>query len=121
MSCCVSGFRIIQLEDGECCAEFLAVFSYGSRTFSAWKTLHEFSELAHVVQHYNSLYNDLLSQTIKHWNVINKYIKWNRCLRVSYLMEMSIGLGAFIQSLFTESPTPALLIRFMESPNFMIS
>jgi hypothetical protein len=119
MSCCVSGFRIAQLSDGECCAEFLTIFCYGSRSYSTWKTLNEFKELAKVVCYIRSLDDKLFSQTIKAWEIVSKHMKWTRCLRAKYLIEMSITLGTFIQSLFSESPTPGLLLCFIQSSNFL--
>ncbi|CAM6000694.1 unnamed protein product [Sphagnum balticum] len=119
MSCCVSGFRIAQMIDGECCAEFLTVFCYGSRSYSSWKSYEEFSELFQVVEYANRV-NNIFPETVAHWRVVQSYSSWTKCLRVPHLIEKSIALGVFMQSLFSESPTPGLLLCFVQHSNFSI-
>lgn len=181
MSCCVSGFRIVQLPDGDCCAQYCVVYCYGSVTHSCWKTFQEFNELAKVVDYIHRLsaerrrlylqqqqmlletssvdatiprsqydlsnnyqgslaknskrkanYVDravqdlsrsssidiLFEKTIELWQHLRSHTKQTRCLRASYLIEKSIALGSFLQSLFSESPTPGLLLCFIQTKNF---
>ena len=119
MSCCVSGFRIIQnIDNGDISAEFLTIFCYGSMSYQCWKSCAEFDELYKVVSHIHSLDRKMFGDTVDTWHQIQSYESWIRCLRVPYLIEKSIALGSFMQALFNESPTPGLLLYFVQNPNF---
>ena len=119
MSCCVSGFRIIQnIDNGDISAEFLTIFCYGSMSYQCWKSCTEFEELFKVVSHIHSLDRKMFGDTVDTWHQIQSYESWIRCLRVPYLIEKSIALGSFMQALFNESPTPGLLLYFVQNPNF---
>ena len=120
MSCCVSGFRIVQLKSGEIVAQYHCVFCYGSRTYSAWKFPSEFKELSSILTYMNSIDETMFADTLRIWKLIETYEKWYVCMRAPYLIEKSIALGSFIQSLFTESPTPGLMICFIQNENFSI-
>lgn len=120
MSCCISGFRIVQYTDGECGAEFLVIFCYGSRTFSSWKTGQEFCELADVVHHIHEEFAIVFPQTCETWELVRSHSRAMRCLRVPYLIEKCVALGSFLQCLFNESPTPGLLLCFVQNQNFRV-
>jgi hypothetical protein len=118
MSCCVSGFRIVHLSNGEIRAEFLVVFCCGSKTITMWKTFQEFQQLAIVIEHLHHGYSSLFNDTLRTWKKVSSYCKWYRCLRAKYLMEMTSALGSFIQNMFHESPSPELLTVFLKTKNF---
>lgn len=119
MSCCVSGFRIIQnIDNGDVSAEFLTIFCYGSMSYQCWKSCTEFHELYNVVNHIHSLDRKMFGDTVDTYLQIQSYESWIRCLRVPYLIEKSIALGSFMQALFNESPTPGLLLYFVQNPHF---
>lgn len=120
MSSCVSGFRIVQLNTGECIAQYNCIFCYGSRTFSSWKSPNEFKALASVVKYVHSLDDSMFPETLHIWKLIETYEKWYLCLRAPYLIEKSIALGSFVQSFFAESPTPGLMICFIEHEGFTV-
>ena len=120
MTCCVSGFRIVQLKSGECIAQYNCIFCYGSRTFSSWKSPSEFKSLASIVKYIHGKDDSMFPETMHIWKLIETYEKWYVCLRAPYLIEKSIALGSFIQSLFAESPTPGLLVCFIQQKNFSV-
>ena len=51
ISCCIAGYRTVQLRCGSVRAEFQFILSYGSRTFNCWKRFTEFKKLHEVKAH----------------------------------------------------------------------
>jgi hypothetical protein len=125
-SCCVSGFRIIQLDSGELTTEFLTIFCYGSRSYHSWKKFNEFKKLAGVIDyiHYQTVFDVGSLQfyaTLDEWNRLMNNYKYHTCFpcfQVSYLIKVSIHLGRFMRSLFAECPTPGLILCFLQTKDF---
>jgi len=112
-SCYVDGFRIVQNRSGEIFAEFCLVFAYGSRSFLNWKSYTEFNEYIKILKELHSK-KPLFPQTLECWEALQAMKRWTRCLSVSYLIEKSSLLSRVAESSFLESPTPALLLEFVQ-------
>ena len=76
MTCCVAGFRIVQLRSGEITAQYNCIFCYGSRTFSCWKFPNEFKELASIIDYMHSIDSTMFLDTLRIWKLIETYEKW---------------------------------------------
>merc|ERR1711871_1776412 len=107
LSGCINGFRIRRDDSYGMgpCAEFNFIFSYGSQTFNAWKRFSEFEKLQSIVRYFHDDENHPRSfaMTCKRWEEIKSKQRWFRDLSISYLIEKSIYLGRYIQSLLIES------------------
>lgn len=114
ISSCVSGFRICQYPSGEIRAEFHFVFCYGSMSYMTWKPYGEFKKLAEIV---TKVHNDRtpFDKSLKEWQFLTEKKRWFRCLNIKYLIEKSIYLGRFMESLLHESPTPGLILAFVQN------
>lgn len=120
ISSCVSGIRICQYQSGDIRAEFNLIFCYGSVSYCSWKSYSEFSNLAQIVEHMHEHVHPIFPDTMKCWKLVVAKKRWFRCLNVLYLIEKSILLGRFIENLLHESPSPGLLLCFVQNP-FMYS
>jgi hypothetical protein len=120
ISSCVNGFRIAQLQSGECRAEFQLVFCYGSVSYSCWKSLSEFRELADIIVHIHEESFPIFNRSVANWKRIEQKTRWFRCLEVKYLMTQSVLLGHFVESLLLESPSPGLMVCFVQRSNFAV-
>jgi len=114
ISSCVSGFRICQYSSGEIRAEFHFVFSYGSMSYMAWKPYGEFKKLADILKSLNNG-KSIFTQTLKEWQFLTEKKRWFRCLDIKYLIEKSIYLGRFMESLLHECPTPGIILVFVKN------
>jgi hypothetical protein len=113
MSCFIDGFRIVQYP-AEIKAEFCIVFCYGSRSYMIWKSYSQFHEYYKTIYDIHCRIKPIFSQTMVDWADVQARKKWFRCLSYRYLVEKSILLGRFMQSSLLESPTPGLLLEFVQ-------
>jgi len=114
ISCCIGGYRIVQLPCGNSRAEFQFILSYGSRSFNCWKSFTEFKKLHEIVK-YAHISNDNYPESVKEWRILKAKQKWYRCLSVIYLIEKSVFLGRYMQALLMESESPGLLLHFVQT------
>jgi hypothetical protein len=114
MSCCVNGFRIVQYQSGIIQAEYGFIFSYGSISFNSWKCFTEFQNFYYIIDEINRKY-PTFTDTIKAWQAVKARKKWFRCFDIPYLIEQSIMLSRFLQSVLHESPTPGFLFDFVQN------
>ena len=121
LSCVISGFRIVQtVSTGEISAQFGFVFCYGSRSHFAWRRYSEFRELASVLQYARDNFSSkLFKQSLKIWSYLEYKKKLFRDLSVQYLVQKAMYLNRLMQSVLFESPTPALLLQFVQSARFV--
>lgn len=114
ISSCVSGFRICQYSSGEIRAEFHFIFCYGSRSYSSWKPYNEFKKLADIIKCLHNKVKPIFEHSLKEWQWLEEKKRWFRCLKVKYLIEKSIYLGRFMEALLLESPSPGLILAFVQ-------
>lgn len=121
ISSSVSGFRTCQYKDGEIAAEFNFIFCYGSRSYSSWHRYSDFKDLAAMLlsiqetQQFRSLQETAsFGESLEAWQLVLSRKKWYRSLSVKYLVEKSIYLGRFMEAVLLESPSPGLLMYFLE-------
>ena len=128
LSCCVSGFRICQLkETGEIKALFHFTFNYGSRSFNSYRSFSEFQELANIISYINANVNvkgsvlkgGCFRKSLTVWHHILRTKQFFRNLSVVYLIEKSILIGKFMESILFECPNPALLLCFSKTKKFV--
>lgn len=119
ISACINGFRIVQLSTGEVRAEFELIFCYGSRSYSSWKSYQEFKEMASIIEYIHSKVAPIFSTSAKQWRFVKERQRWFRCLSCTYLMEKSINLGNFVQCMLLESPSPGLILCFVQNNRFV--
>jgi hypothetical protein len=113
LSCFIDGFRIVQYSNGEIKAEFCLYFSYGSLSYYSWKSYTEFAEYYQTIHLIHHNIKPMFSHTLRDWETLQSRKKWYRCLDVPYLKEKSILIGRVVQSSLLESPTPGLLLEFL--------
>lgn len=113
MSCLIDGFRIVQYPS-EIKAEFCIVFCYGSRSYNIWRSYTQFREYYNTIYDIHWRVKPIFGQTLQDWADVQTRKKWFRCLSYRYLVEKSILLGRFMQSSLLESPTPGLLLEFVQ-------
>ena len=114
ISCCIGGYRTVQLSCGSIRAEFQFIFSYGSKSFNCYKPFTEFRKLHKIISHVHKS-NFSFPKAIQEWNRLRSRQKWHRCLSVVYLIEKSVLLGRYMQALLMESDSPGLLLYFVQS------
>lgn len=117
LSCYIDGFRIVQYTNGEIKAEFCIAFSYGSMSYLCWKSYTEFAEYYKTLHLIHHKIKPMFPNTLRDWDALQSRKKWYRCLSVPYLKEKSILIGRVVQSSLLESPTPGLLLEFLQHPN----
>ena len=123
LSSAIAGYRIVQLSSGEICAEFNFLFCYGSRSFSCWKRFGEFKKLHSIVQYAHKTegnHFEMFPKSLENWRNLRAKQKFTKCLSVVYLIEKSIMLGRYVQSLLMESDSPGLLVYFSQCDNICV-
>ena len=121
LSVFISGFRIVQrLSTGEIFAQFRFNYTYGSQAHVSWRSYSEFRELASVLQYAKSNVSDkLFAGSLRVWVYIEHKRTTFRNLSITYLVEKSVYLNKFVESILYESATPALLLYFAQTPRFV--
>ena len=122
LSCFISGFRISQLLcTGEIGAQFRFIYSYGSQSHISWRSYSEFRELASILTYVHQHVNKkLFVRSLKIWAYIEHKKKLFRDLSIKYLIEKSMYLNKFMESVLFESPNPALLLYFAQTSRFEV-
>ena len=122
LSCFISGFRISQLLwSGEIAAQFRFIYSYGSQSHTSWRSYSEFRELATILTYIHQNVNKkLFVRSLKIWAYIEHKKKMFRDLSIKYLIEKSMYLNKFMESVLFESPNPALLLYFAQTLRFEV-
>jgi hypothetical protein len=114
MSCCVNGFRIVQYQSGIIQAEYGFIFAYGSISFTTWKSFTEFQNYYYIINEINKT-NMVFQETVSAWEAVKLKKKWFRSFDIPYLIEQSILISRFMQSVLHESPTPGFLFDFVQN------
>jgi hypothetical protein len=122
LSCFISGFRISQrISTGEIAAQFRFVYCYGSRTHIGFRSFSEFRELASILKYANEhMSSKLFPKALKVWNYIEYKKKHYRDLSIKSLVERSVYLNKFMESVLFESPNCSLLLYFAQSKRFAV-
>jgi hypothetical protein len=76
ISCCISGFRIVQRDSGEVRAEFQFIFCYGSRSYNCWKSHGDFKALYEIVKHAHKTTEPIFFNTLDQWKLLRQKQKW---------------------------------------------
>jgi hypothetical protein len=130
ISSCINGIRIVQLSSGLFRAEYQILFCCGSMSYSKWKYLEEFRELAKMVKYMHDhsgthskvkTHGGLYAHSVREWDTVEKNVRhWFGHLEIAYLVDMSCRLGNFIQELLLESLNPRLLLLFVKNEDFIV-
>ena len=121
LSVFISGFRIVQrVSTGEIFAQFRFNYCYGSQAHVSWRSYSEFRELASVLHYAQTNVSDkLFVASLRVWAYIEHKKTTFRNLSITYLVEKSVYLNKFVESILYESATPALLLYFAHSSRFV--
>ena len=102
-------------------AQFRFIYSYGSQSHTSWRSYSEFRELATILTYIHQNVNKkLFVRSLKIWAYIEHKKKMFRDLSIKYLIEKSMYLNKFMESVLFESPNPALLLYFAQTLRFEV-
>lgn len=128
ISSCVNGLRLVQLKTGFIRAEFQLIVCCGSMSYTSWKYMDEFEELAKMVRYIHSrssVSHSNYEHSLKEWETVERNLRrgywfWDNSLDITYLVEQSVRLGNFVQELLLESTNPRLLLLFIKNQDFIV-
>lgn len=115
LSCYLDGFHIVQYSNGEIKAEYCLCFSYGSISYLSYKSYTQFAKYFETIRLIHLNIKPLFTKTLQEWETLQNRKKWYRCLAIPYLKEKCILIGRVVQLSLMESPTPGLLLDFLNS------
>ena len=115
----IDGMRIVQDERGEE-AEYKVKMTIDGKEFISWKRYNDFAALGNACveftdngKHCNRALK--LIQTTTSWNAVERHRPWLfKNLQITFLIEESILLDAFVKNFLFETPGVDMLLEFMQ-------